>query len=97
MRSQIVRLSLALCAPPTPHPPAAVRAQHARAPEQRRDNNTEASFCDLTRPKVIKQTGAIIAPLQLSKATLAASSDRSGKRAAVMVVSGGAVKRNKKQ
>jgi len=62
-----------------------------------RDTNTEAAFRDLTRPKVIKQTGAIIAPLQLSKATLAASSDRSRKRAAVMVVSGGAVKRNKKQ
>ena len=62
-----------------------------------RETNTEASFRELTRPAIIKATGSIIAPLQLSKATLEASSDKKRRGDSIMVVSGGKVKKNKKQ
>lgn len=60
-----------------------------------RDTNTEASFRELTRPAVIKSTGAIIAPLQLNKAALQASIVKKRKGDSVIVISGGKVKRNK--
>jgi Utp14 protein len=61
-----------------------------------RDVNTEAAFREMTRPEVIKQTGQIIRPLQLSKAAIDASSAKKRKGEHVMVIAGGAVKHNKK-
>eukprot|EP00892_Ulva_mutabilis_P005106 jgi/Ulvmu1/2968/UM015_0008.1 len=61
-----------------------------------RDTNTEASFRDLTRPKIIKQTGQIIKPLQRSSAALEAAATKKRTRASVVVVAGGTVKTNRK-
>jgi Utp14 protein len=61
-----------------------------------RDVNTEASFRELTRPEVIKQTGQIIQPLKLNKPALAAAAKKRSRRENVVVVAGGQVKRNKK-
>lgn len=61
-----------------------------------RDVNTEASFREMTRPEVIKQSGHIIAPLKLNDAALAAASDKKRKGEGIMVVAGGSIKRNKK-
>jgi hypothetical protein len=61
-----------------------------------RDSNTEAAFREMTRPEVIKQTGQIIQPLQLSQVTLKASADKKRKGEYLVVVEGGKVKRNKK-
>lgn len=61
-----------------------------------RDTNTEASFRDLTRPKVIKQTGQIIKPLQRTSAALDAAASQKRSRSNVVVVANGAVKKNRK-
>ena len=61
-----------------------------------RDVNTEAAFREMTRPEVIKQTGQIIRPLQMSNATLEASSAKKRRGDAVAVVAGGKVKASRK-
>jgi U3 small nucleolar RNA-associated protein 14 len=60
-----------------------------------RDTNTEAAFREMTRPEVIKQTGQIIQPLQISNATLEASATKKRGGDAVVVVAGGKVKASK--
>jgi hypothetical protein len=61
-----------------------------------RDTNTESAFREKTRPEVIKQTGQIIAPLQLSDSVLSIASEKRKKSEDIMVIQGGKLKRNKK-
>lgn len=60
------------------------------------ETNTAASFRNLTRPSVLKETGQIIAPLCKTAATLQAAAAKKRRRDAVVVVAGGSVKMNKK-
>lgn len=61
-----------------------------------RDVNTEAAFREMTRPEVIKQTGQIIQPLQLTQEGVKAAAAKKRKGDGLMVIAGGALKHNRK-